>query len=458
MLYIFLVLTILAVSFITGSIAAACFSIIILVIGFIYCNKTKAGKPSDAQKVFLVSFVVFYILALIRVLDIGIYDSSFDTIFKSGGDEDDFFEISQIAAKQSSFYDAVPNITNTLIHSFSGDLVSVMMAAGYHMYIGFIGFISGHFFDGNVIIVQLLGSCLFGCLLSVVLYKTIALYLPSKKSMKYALLGTLCTAFLYYSVCLLRDIHVSFFFALVFYTILQPFSKKNIIKLIILVLITASFRVWSAIFMSVFVLFYLYNRIKTNKLAVIVLSGVALIIVFISALPLLGGAVERLLVASRNIESRTVEESGYLQILYGLPTPVKELAIIASSYLTPFTAWNELSTSNNLYHSIFTFTIVVYEFFWFFVVWLTTKWCIFNKGLKKMPEMLCWLLMIVLGYLFVSSSSDFTVRRTMCMYPIIYLIFVCLKENIIPPKQVRKDCIAPLVFYIAGLIVFVIIK
>lgn len=458
MLFFVALLVVFIVGLTTSSVAAVGFSFLILAIGLIYCKKTKTGNPKDASNVFLVTFIIFSILALVRIADINIPDYNFDTLFKSGGDEDDFYEMSQIAAKQRSFYAAVPNITNTLLSSFTGDPISIMMAVGYHMYIGLIGFIASHFFDGNTIIVQLLGSCLFGCLLSVVIYKLLTLYLPSEKSMKYALLGVLCTAFSYYSVCLLRDIHVTFLFALTFYIILRPYNVKNVVKLIIIILLTASFRVWSAIFLSFFALFYFYRRFKDNKVVVTFLVFLTLVIVAVTAISLIDSALERLLVASRNIESRTVEESGYLQLLYRLPIPIRQIAIIASSYMTPFTAWNELRDTNNIYHTIFKFTIVIHEFVLFLVVWLSSKWCIFNKGLKQLPDILFWLLMIVLGYLFVSASSDFTVRRTMCMYPLIYLAFVYLKENVVSKKRLKKDLFLPLSFYILGFVLFVVMN
>ena len=455
MLYLLLTLTILAASFITGSFAAAVFSIIIIAIGYIYCKETRIGCSKDAQTVYFVTFVVVTILILVRVADIGISETNYENLFKTGGDEDGYFEKSQIAAKQSSFWAAVPNITNTLLTSYVGDPISFITSPGYHMYLGLVGYISNHLFYGNDIIVQLLGSCLFGCLLSVILFKILALYFPSHKARNYALIGIIFTAFMHYSASLLRDIHITFFFGLIFYIILQPFSIKNLTKAILIILLTASFRVWSALFMIVFISYYLYRRFNNKMVTVVFISLIALVFIFIMALPLIDDAMERLLIASRNFESKIVEESGYLQILNSFPTPIKETAIIASSFITPFTAWNELSLSDNLFHTIFKFTIVVYEFSWFLIIWLTVKWCTINKGLKKLPSLLLWLLIIVVAYFYV-STSEFTVRRTMCMYPLIYLAFVYLKEYAISKKQFKKDLYLPLAFYVLGVVLFVI--
>lgn len=457
MVYVFLLAVVLVASLSTGSFAAFFFSLVILSIGELFCRKTKAGRPNDAKKVFYITFIVYTLLVLVRIWDMNIPDPMFDTLFKTGGDEDGFFEKSQIAAKQSSFFDAVPNITNTLLTSLPViDIQSIVGCPGYHMYIGLIGYIATLFFDGNAVIVQLLGSVLFSCLLAVELFKILSLYLPSKKSANYALLGMFCTAFLFYGVSLLRDIHIAFLYSLVFYIILQPFRKGNLIKLVVILLITASFRIGSGLFIILFVLYYIYRRFSKSKVLVSILALLGLIIAFLSIYSVFNDAFDRLMGFSSKTEEIVMEgDKSPMQIFYSLPTPFKEIAIISSSYLTPFMSWQRLSLSDNVFHTIYNFTIVVYEFFWFLVMWLTTKWCVLNKNFTKLPKQLNILLIIVLFYLFV-STSEFSVRRTMCMYPIIYLCFVYLRTLIISKRQLLKDLYLPLVFYLMGVFVFLI--
>ena len=479
MVYVLLVVIVLAASLITGSAAAFFFSLIILLIGEVFCRNTKSGRPGDARLVFNITFIVYTLLILIRIFDMAIPDPAFDSLFKTGGDEDGFFEKSQIAAMQGSFFDAVPNITNTLLMNYSA-VETVLMCPGYHMYIGLIGYLAEVLFDGNAVIVQLLGSVLFSCLLSVELFKILALYVPSKRARHYAILGALCTGFVFYGTELLRDIHITFFYALMFYIILQPYSKRNLIRLFIIMLITASFRVGSALFMVLFILYYLYRKfrknkgpvlyrkIKSNKVTLIyrkykhnkvaILTVVAIVagVAAFAALPVLRDSLDRILLFStRTVERITDQENSYLLVLYKLPTPIKELAVIASTYMTPFTSWNQLEMPSNIFHITHRFMIVIYEFYWFLVVWLTTKWCVVNKKVKTMPKLMLMLLILALVYLFI-STSDFTVRRTMCMYPLMYLCYVYLKEHKISRKQFKNDLYLPLAFYGLGFIVFVL--
>lgn len=434
----------------TGSFAAMLFSILILIIGKKYCNTCSPHIRTQAEKVFYITLIVYLILAIIRSSDIAIPDAINDSLFKSGGDEDDFYEKTQIAAKQS--FSGLLNI-NSILLSYFGPLA--ISCVGYNYYFSFIAFFAENVLDGNAVIVQLLGSVLPASLLSVVIFKTIALYVRKEKALRYALFSSLCTPFVYYSVCLLRDIHVAFLFSLIIYLVLLPYKKKNLCRIVLIILLIASFRVWSALFASLFVVYYIYRQYKQKKGVIVVLSFFLLVIAAAMAFSVMDSVQERLAMLSRNVEYKVVDNSSYLTRIFALPTPIKELVIILSSYFTPFTAWNELSSDFNLYHNIFKLTIVVYEFFSFFVVWLFLKWIFVNKGLKELHESLIVLLVMVFAYFFF-SASEFTVRRTMCMFPIIYLSYINIRDNRITTKQYMRDIIPPFVFYAIGFVVFVI--
>ena len=104
---------------------------------------------------------------------------------------------------------------------------------GYIFYIGMLAYMAEHFFDGNHLLLQFLGSVISGSLMAIVFYKICLLFFDAKRSVIYALLYSLCTVVFYYSFTLVRDIHIAFFYILSFYIIFKRFSIKGFVLLLL---------------------------------------------------------------------------------------------------------------------------------------------------------------------------------------------------------------------------------
>ena len=186
----FSILVIILSAIVTESLSVTIMASFILFVGYLVCQLVNTHRSRQyAFAVFNCAFVITTLLILIRygyIVDTP--DSS--NLFKSGGDEDHFYELSDAVKGSNKLSDI---FTNVFYFEFAEN-------QGYIFYLRILSFLSYKLFDGNHIVLQLMGSSLFGCLISAVLFMIFNVFYDDKHSFKYSVVGFFISPLCYYSV------------------------------------------------------------------------------------------------------------------------------------------------------------------------------------------------------------------------------------------------------------------
>ena len=103
-------------------------------------------------------------------------------------------------------------------------------------------------------------NTIWGVLSSVVLFRILKRRLDLNRAFSLSLVFALCSLFLFYSTVIIRDIIICFFFLVAFDIVDQKFSLSGVIKLLSIVLIVWGIRLYSGLFLIVFLGYYFYKR------------------------------------------------------------------------------------------------------------------------------------------------------------------------------------------------------
>lgn len=299
----------------------------------------------------------------------------------------------------------------------------------YNSYIQCWAAIGNLNFDGASVYYMTLAQTLFGVMCSVILYRIIA-RIHTESSVKYAVTFSCCSLFLFYSSVIIRDITVAFFFLYALDYLSQEFKFRRLIYLVVFALIVWGIRLYSGLFYFIFPLCYVALRMTRNasKRGTITL----LVLVGLLALPL---------VVTSSIGEQTQEElewydelsagrneNGLFTKLSRLPHGLKEVSLTLFSQISPFPPHNLLMKSNNFSQAFMGLDHIVYEFYWFFIVFMLAYLCIVNGRYKLLERDELILLIIALLYIVVNTAHP-DIRRMMPVYPIIYLICLNIKSR-----------------------------
>ena len=313
-------------------------------------------------------------------------------------------------------------------------------------------------FDGNNILLQLMGSVLFGAFISVILYRIFLLYFNSQKSFKYALLYSLCSAVAYYSFKYYRDIHIAFFYILSIYVVLNKMSIKGIVILLCNIIIVWQLRREHGVFLIVFLTYYIFNSIKKNPLVTILFFVILAIVFFVYFANVFDSIKESMEgYEVRSYLADGLKGNSFGAVIYRFPSPVKEVFLVINSQIQPFPSWHLLEDSKNIYSAIVSLIEIVRGVFWFVIVCSIFVWLFAYKAMKKVPLNFKYLMFIVLVFLF-ANTSNMTERRLICVYPIIFLLYVWLKEKVIHYKAYFTTKKNVVYLYISLCLIYVVAK
>ena len=431
---------------VSGSISAFVFACLFYAIGILFCQTVPSFARVGARKVFNVVFSSALLFAIFHYMDTVVDWNNFAQDWK---DEYKFWTLSNYLADYSSLEQLAKDCFVYRVH---------IENEGYIFYIGMLAYMAEHFFDGNHLLLQFLGSVISGSLMAIVFYKICLLFFDAKRSVIYALLYSLCTVVFYYSFTLVRDIHIAFFYILSFYIIFKRFSIKGFVLLLLNVLIVWHLRFEHGLFLFVFVAYYVYERVKRN-------------VVLVGVLALLGGSVfiayflEDFIYAQESMahymeftsDAVFGVEDSLGAVFYTFPSPIKEIMILLNSFLQPFPSWTALSNATNVFSGIVAFVDIVRGIFWFVVFVSLLVWLFVDKLYKNIPKKFVYLLLIILGFL-ILNTSNMNVRRVMCVYPIIFLVYVWIQNKYISQSKCFRVTCRIVSFYVCLIFVYVVIK
>lgn len=437
---------ILLVLVITGSVASSVMASLIYLLGIIVCS--TIDNPRTKKYALAVFSIVFIGTTLIILIRYGYLVNNYDSlnIFRSGGDEHDFYEI----ANDARSFRSISDVFNDVF------FVSFLENQGYIFYLRMLSYISYKWFDGNHIVLQMLGSSIFGCMLSISLFKILACYIDERKAFVYTIIGFFLSPFFYYSFMLLRDIHVAYIFSIMTYIVMKPYQAKGVLLLVLLITIAFFLRMESGMLSMFFLLIYVYMKSKSKLLVVSGLAVVAIATIFYTA----AGAelIEEALEVNEHYMNRTEDMAESSSALVSLPHPAREVAMFVVHHFVGAAAmWKEYKEVDGAFPFMLVSILVLYRAFWLVLFILIFKWLFINRRIFKMDSTIKWLFFIAM-VVELANTSQLEIRRVMCVFPTFYLIFVILKEKSMSKMIYQRDLAVSCAYYLTISALFILTK
>lgn len=433
----------------SGSFASFLMASLIYAIGHVFCSSIKNNQRDKAKLLFNIVFSCLTLFACIHYLDTVVSWNSFAYDWK---DEYKFWllseEISQYSTIKNLFYDCFTyrNIGGGLIDN-----------PGYVFYVGSLALISENWLDGNNLLLQFLGSVMFGSLSSIVLYKIFLLYFDSKKAFKYVLTFSLCSVAFSYGFVFLRDISIFFFFALIIYFVHKKFKVYYLVLLILLSFITFQLRFEHGLFSVIFIGVYLYKSFRKVKIMIPFFIIIAVFILYKYFIESIDSALKTMEMYSEFTENSAQEEGGLSIYIFRLPPIIKEIVLFLYVGMKPMPPWGDLISSPNIFKGIISLHTIIYELFWFLVYYLTFKWLVLNRKIKELPMDLIILIIVSIVFIVLNLSNP-NHRRIMAVYPIIYIVYCYTKEYILTKQYVKNDKLYMSIIWVVLIILYLVIK
>lgn len=445
--FVFALLSILLIFLCSGSFASVLMATFIFVSGQLFCRFVNRESRYKGRLLFNIVFSCLTIFACIHY-----YDTVVDWAYFAQDWKDDykFWSISEILSKY-------PSINRIFVDCFiERNVGGEIENQGYVFYIGFLGYIAENFLDGNHLLLQFLGSVLFGSLSSIVLYKIFLNYFDKNKSFNHVLTFSLCCVVFYYGFAFYRDIVVYFFYALMIYLTLSKFNVSNLIKLICLSFIVFQLRVEHGLFSIMFIAYYLYRAFNKIKILIPFIAVGLIVIFFIYFSEFLDAALDSMDDYEELTSDSAFRKSGLSVYIFTLPPFIKNLVLFFYTPIIPFPPTFAVSQTVNMFGAIVESHTIIYEIFWFIVFYLILKWLIFDKKIKQLPSEIIWLFALSIIFLILNLSNP-SHRRSMAVYPIIYLAYCFIKDKM-PRNVVNRNKWMLFGIYAFGLIAYMILK
>lgn len=447
MSFILVLITAIVATTVSGSMSVMAFCAFSYLVGLLLCGTIEYKDRIRGYKVLNTVFSVITMFAVFHYLDAYVDWHDF------AQEENDEYKFWMLSEKYAHF----PSIKQICIDSFTA-YYTLRETKGYVCFIGIIAYLAERYFDGNNLLLQLIGSVSFGTFISVILYKIFLLYFNSQKSFKYALLYSLCSAVAYYSFKYYRDIHIAFFYILSLYVVLNRISIKGIIILLCNIVIVWQMRREHGIFLIVFLAYNIFFSIKKNPLVTILFFVILTVVFFVYFVDVFDSIMRSMAdYEVRSYLSDGLKENSFGAIIYRFPSPFKEALLVINSQIQPFPSWHLLEDSKNIYSAIVSLIEIVRGVFWFVIVCSIFVWLFAYKAMKKVPLNFKYLMFIVLVFLF-ANTSNMTERRLICVYPIIFLLYVWLKEKVIHYKAYFTTKKNVVYLYISLCLIYVVAK
>ena len=326
---------------------------------------------------------------------------------------------------------------------------------------GSIGYFANKFFDGNSVLLQIIFTSFFAIYSSLYLFQVISSQVKESKAFKYTLNFALFSPLFFYSPWLLRDVHIGLLYLVGFYLIYRKFNALNFLYFYIVFAILIQFRPGHGLFFLTFPIVHLIINKNKSKFIKSFLPLVILASVFIFAFVFYKRFDEIMYsVDEYNKYSKYTEgklNSGFGAKLYGLPTGVKQLALIINSQITPLPPWVNISFTSNFFIVIVGFISMITAVYWsrisIFIMLSLTR----LKRLFLLPFNLRILLILGIVFLLL-NTSNIDVRRIMAIYPIFFLCYISLNESELIISGIKKNRKNSLIIYVTLLLLYVIFK
>lgn len=293
----------------------------------------------------------------------------------------------------------------------------------------------------------------FGIMTCCMIYRILCRY--THKVFLYSLTYALFSINLFYSCVIIRDVIIAFFYIWAVNVVLNKYSIKGTFILLFIVFCTLGLRLYSGIFLLLILLYYIFSRLYHSKLKVIVLPVAISITIGICGYMLSSDLVDQ---ATSELEiyselSNENSEGGMVSKLMSLPPGISHVAVVLFSMIKPFPPhcfFLEAKSFSDYYMSII-YTLELW--WWYLVFYITLIGVIYKRYYKYMGhDEICLFLITIIFLLMNSSHPD--IRRMMPMFPIIYILYIKIKNQKQKDSWIKKYrailvcCYVLLCFYV----------
>ena len=326
----------------------------------------------------------------------------------------------------------------------------------YNIMISYWGAVCNVIFDGvNSFSLSLL-SVVFGILSAITLFRVLSSYFSVDKAFKYTLVFALLSQFHLYSLVILRDICICFFYLLCFEVVQKKFSVKGLILLLVCMILSWGIRLYSGLFVIAFILYYIYKAISHTKIKYIIIPVFVVLVGYfvISSMFVVEQTVEEI----NTMNEGTIDRGGGMVMrLMSLPPVIKQIAMLFFTQIAPFPPTGPLFEASNISELYMSILVITYEFWWFLIAY-TMFYVMLGKGYIMKIDFNDVLLLLISVALIIAASSHPDVRRMMPVYPIIYYEYLKFRSNSFNTKWFKTTRKNLSLIYVVLLMVYLVLK
>ena len=415
-----------------NSISPTFFFFLILVFGLLLCRfLSNAGETIIKMQTLWITALVYYSLIAVFHYYEHFYYNEIPNL--------DEFETFIPLVKESLKY----NTSNALEYAQINGIVN---CPGFLTYIFLWARVDVMLFGELCEMSLFFSTILLACLYIVFLFKLLLIYVDMRNAYRYAIYYLFFSPLILYSFAILRDLHIALLFLVGFYLLKSNHSfRYNISFLIIIVLLLTTLRLENAIFFTGFVLYYVYDKYKSNKLVLISIALVALPFVF----SFLYFGISESLDTVDAYEEYTMARAaggGLASKILSLPTPIKQVATTLLSQIFPIPPWASFEEVNPQSFPAMVMCLLtpIKTIFWFYILYSLVRYLYRKNNRKQIFREFGPLLLLALVYVIACSSEYYEVRRLMAVYPLFYLVYVILRlypQNRVLNQSIRTEYI-----------------
>lgn len=298
--------------------------------------------------------------------------------------------------------------------------------------LSFWAYIANRYFDGASVFYLTFFQTLFGVLASLEIFKILSYYFDSRKATKYACIFALLSLFHIYSIVIIRDIVIAYFYMLGLRKIMGRPKISDLFVLLFVMLMATGVRLYTGLFFGAFIMFWAYKLIQDTRYAqyrIILVPIIAAGIIFVGMAFASSVLIDSTAGQIESYDEKYSELSGTAVRLRGLPVGVRHIAMLFFSQL-PLDSFHGLSIADSFSNYHLAILAIVYKLFGFVVFYGTIFHCFIKGFFKKMGFTEKWLLIIMLVFVAITLSTHIDVRRSMEAIPIFFLVYLLSKESV----------------------------
>lgn len=417
MLFFLVFLLWLVVFMIDGNLSSIVLSTFMYFIGLVIVTLKCRSNYKIYARLFHIVYLVYLTVALIVSQSFSVFDNFFVS---------DSSRYIETYMKSSTFYFDKQDFINCYIEFSDSNVL-------YNAYLNIIAVIANtNFVDLSVYGMTLLQT-FWGILSAIVLFKILSRHVNLKLAFTYTLLFVFCSYYLFYSTVIIRDILICFLYLLAFNIIDQKFSIAGLCKLILILFVTWGIRLYSGLFLSVFIAYYLYIKLRNGRFKCIA-AVLFVIVLIVFGLSLLSSAiVEQTFTELNEYSELSAERSagGLVSKLQSLPPVISHFAIVLFTMIRPIPPLSVFNECHTFSHIIISTLFLISGFFWFVVFYSYFIKLFIKKRIYSFSFGESFLLLICLAFLLANASHP-DVRRMLPVFPIIYAqyIKICSIEKV----------------------------